>query len=434
MRFETTADLLADRELEAGLVVALALAPGLVEQVRDELAGDDFADDALGALYAALLDGRPVAVPEAAAVADVVAAARRVAALAGGRKLAGVPPLLSQRLLALQRGDATLDDVLADFADAAARGVEAATPAQPLRPAGALVGDVLADAAARHRHRQETGNEVMGLPTGLDELDRLVGGFEPGTLTVLMARPNAGKTTLVNQWGYAIAKGGSPVLYLSFENPPADLIRKHIVRIAGVPASDVLRGRAPQDRLAQAAQVFTRDVGDRLYFVAGTAATNVGAIAAMAHRIRRRHPDAGPMLIVVDYLQKLATRPGDGPRGAGYDDLRGNVSRVSQELRDLARAVASPVLAISSVNRAAYANEKAKPSAASAKESGSIEFDSDVMLALADDDDESSPPGLLPVRLDVLKARFGPTGGVRLYFNGAQARFDPRVAAPAGRR
>ncbi len=133
-------------------------------------------------------------------------------------------------------------------------------------------------------------------------------------------------------------------------------------------------------------------------------------------------------------LQKLATRPGDdGPRGAGYDDLRGNVARVTQELRDLARTLVAPVLAVSSVNRAAYATDAARPTAASAKESGSIEFDADVVLALADEKDEGAglAPGLKGIKLDVLKNRYGPTGSLALVFDGARGRFDPREPVPA---
>ena len=440
MTFATAADLLADVELEAQLVAALATNPAAVELVRDELMLDAFTDAEHRAAFAALLDERPIAAPpDVSPAADPLAAARRLADLAGGRKLSPVPHQLGAKLAALRRGDVTLDDVLADFAAAASRGVEAATPTAPLRPSGELVPGVLADAEMRVAHRQETGSGVIGLRTGLDKLDDLIGGLEGGTLTVLLARPNAGKTTLCNQFAWHVAKDGAPVLYVSFENPPDDLIRKHLVRIAGVSALDVMRGRGNLSQLEVAARTYVEAVGDRLYYVAASASTNVAAVAAMAHRIRRRHPDAPPPLIVADYLQKFAARPGDdGGRGAGYDDLRGNVARVTQELRDLARGLGSPVLTVSSVNRAAYATDTAKPTSASAKESGSIEFDCDVLLALAEDKDEGGlAPGLKAVKLDILKNRYGPLGFVSLTFDGARGRFDPRDAnAPTlgGRR
>lgn len=439
MMFEAPADLLADAQLEAQLIAALALNPAAVEQVRDELAADAFTVAEMRDAYAALLEERPVAVPaDALPVADPLAAARRLADLAGGRKLAPVPYLLGAKLAALAGGNVGLADVLADFAAAASRGVEAATPTMPLRPSGALVADVLADAERRAQHLERTGSGIVGLRTGIERLDDLTGGLEGGTLTVLLARPNAGKTTLVNTWAYHVAKDGAPVLFVSFENPPDDLIRKHLVRLASVSAHDVMRGRGNLSMLESAARIYLQDVGERLYYVAATASTNVAAVAAMAHRIRRRHPDAHPPLIIADYLQKFATRPGDeGGRGAGYDDLRGNVARVTQELRDLGRALGSPVLTISSVNRAAYASDTAKPNAASAKESGSIEFDCDVLLALADDkDDGGLAPGSRAVKIDVLKNRYGPLGFVPLTFDGARGRFEPRSTglALSGRR
>jgi replicative DNA helicase len=432
--FETTASLLADAELEAQLVAALATQPAIVEQARDILTRDAFTDAALADAFTALLDGRPVTPPaDTIPAQDPLAAAQRLADLSGGRRLAGVPAMLGGKLLDLSRGTTTLAAVLSDFTTAASQGVEAATPTMPLQPSGALVASVLADAARRADHLATTGSGIIGLRTGLDRLDEMTGGMEGNTLTVLLARPNAGKTTLCNGWAYRVAQDGAPVLFVSFENPPDDLVRKHLVRIAGLSASDVMRGRGNLSMLDAAAQVYQRDVGDRLYYVAATASTNVAAIATMAYRIRRRHPDAPPPLIVLDYLQKLATRPSDeGGRGAGYDDLRGNVARVTQELRDIARALHAPVLTVSSVNRAAYATDAAKPTAASAKESGSIEFDADVLLALADDKDEGNlPMGVRPVRLDVIKNRYGQTGSVSLAFNGAQGRFDPRdVHAP----
>ncbi len=288
---------------------------------------------------------------------------------------------------------------------------------------------MLADVAARARQRALTGDAIMGVRTGLGALDEKIGGLEAGTLTVLLARPNIGKTTLCNQWAYRVAAGGDPVLFVSFENPPADLIRKHLVRLSGVAALDVLRGKVAPEHLAAAASTFRRDVGGRLYYASATAATDVATIRCLAFYILRRHRDAGRVLVVVDYLQKLATRPpSDGRRGAGYDDLRGNVGRVTQELRDLAGELASPVLAIGSVNRAAYNRDDARPGLHSGKESGDLEYSAETVLILADEKDAApAPPGMTPVRLEIAKNRYGPTGVVELMFNAAAGRFEERT-------
>ena len=429
MAFDTAETLLADAQLEGELVAALALDPAAVELVPRRAVPRGLHHRGPGHRLCGRPRRHPFRLPRNRPGAGPRRGRPPARRAARGASACPALPLLARKLTDLSAGKVSLAEALASFSAAANAGVEAATPAHPLRPAGAIVADVLADARARLEHRAVTGSSVMGLRTGLERLDELIGGLEGGTLTVLLARPNIGKTTLCNGWAYHVAKAGASMLYLSFENPPDDLIRKHLVRIAGVSALDVMRGRADPNQLASAAEVFSRDVGDRLYYVPGTATTNTAAVATLAHRIRKRHPDAPAPLIVLDYLQKLATRPSDdGPRGAGYDDLRGNVARVTQELRDLARTLNAPVLAVSSVNRAAYATTEARPTAASAKESGSIEFDADVVLALADEKDEGAglAPGLKGVKLDVLKNRYGPTGGINLVFNGAQGRFDPR--------
>lgn len=431
--FPTTTDLLTDPQLEAAMLVAIAGNPAIVDLLRDLLQPADFATTELAQAFAAALEGEPFPVPAGDPAPNLALAARRLADLSGARKLDHVPRQLARGLLDVAEGRRPLDDVIADFSAAAGQGIEAATPSQPLQPAGALVGDVLAGIQERHELRNATGSAVTGLRTGIPQLDDMTGGLEGGTITIVQAAPNVGKSTLVNSWAYNVAREGAPVLFLSFENPASDLVRKNLLRLANRSGIELLQGKIPADAFTQAAQTFSHEVGSRLYYVTGTATTDMTALRAMAYRIRKRHPEARSMLICVDYVQKWAAlKPtGDGPRGAGFDDMRGTVTQLLQQLRDVARELHSPVLAVGSVGRQAYDTEKARPTIASGSESRSVEYDADTLLLLSEDREYDGPlsQGTMAMRLELAKSRYGPRGVVPLFFNPAGARYTLRDAS-----
>ena len=125
---------------------------------------------------------------------------------------------------------------------------ETLTPAAAPMPVSGLLGDVLTDVAHRYETRQATGHDVMGHSTGYSHLDNLLGGLEPGRISIMLAAPGAGKTTFSNQMAYTLAANGVPVLYCSYENAPADLAMKQLARIAGKSPAMIRRGNvAPAD-------------------------------------------------------------------------------------------------------------------------------------------------------------------------------------------
>jgi len=441
----TGANLFADPEREARLIAALVVEPGLIRAIEDELAPDAISTPELRAGYRALLRGEPVsasittAAPSAHPLEDARVLANMHAAGATYALLMQAPGIVD----GIRNGSRGADDLERLLSEALAAGRATRTALQPLTPSGALIGDVLADLDERARRLKETGSAIIGLCTGFATLDERIGGLEPSTVTLLAAKPNIGKTTLANQWAYAIARS-SPVLYVSFENPPADLIRKQLTRLASVNATDALRGRADHAKLATAAETYAAQAGARLYYVSATASTDVGTIQGLAERVQRAHRSpAGelpPVLVIVDYLQKLALLERAG-RG---DDMRHRVARVVQELRDLAEAISSPVLAITTVNRAAYANGNDRPGMANLKESGDLEYAADVVLLLSDEPEEpegkgkrtSEPaaPGFKAIWLDVAKNRYGKTGALPLLFASGAGRFEERTTGGLGGR
>ncbi len=284
---------------------------------------------------------------------------------------------------------------------------------EPLMPASSLLQALFADIHERYTQRRETGLDAIGHSTGFPRLDRILGGLDRGRMSILLAAPGAGKTTFSNQVAHHIAENGVPVLYVSFENAPDDLVLKQIARIAGKSAQDIRRGRVAPTDLQVAYEAFQRGAGQRLCYMTGTSSTSIETLRTAIGQMHERHPDTHPV-VVVDFLQRLAMTSMIVGRGSGLDDMRGRVGLIAQQLRELANDTGSHVWAISSTNRAAYNTDKATPTLASARESGDVEFAADHVITLARGKGDSLSMTTDPYVLGVVKNRHGETGDVSI--------------------
>jgi replicative DNA helicase len=280
-----------------------------------------------------------------------------------------------------------------------------------LQWASALLPQVLADAEARRQQRETTGNAVLGVPTGVAQLDSLLGGFTEG-LYLLAGPPGMGKTTLALQIA-AAATRDVPVVVVTFEHAPANLTLKLLCARAGVNLRDVQRGFADLAKLRMAAEDW-QPVAERLAVVEGSSQLTVAHVRAQARRALRQH-QAERCLVIVDYLQLWAKVA---------EDLRGNfsvrerVEMLGGLLRELALGLHSPVLALASQNRSAgnYGNGKGSAALDSLKESGDLEYAADVVLFLTEAQERLATPPARAVELTVAKNRHGETGKVGLIF------------------
>lgn len=422
-----------DPAVELALLAALQHAPALVWGPVGQLAPDLFTAGR-GATYAALVAAAQAEQPmpslvDAAPAADPLAAAGQVRNRAQARILDAALAALGRELNRAHDRPEVVAEALAAFEAAAARARQVGAPAGALVAAADLLAGIVADVQQRAEHRAATGSDVMGIPTGFPRLDDLLNGLEPGLL-VLAGQPGMGKTTLANLIAANVAERGVPVLYVSYENSRENLILKHLCRLAGVAETDARRGKVDPVLLGVVARTFGERSGC-LYYLEASAETTVEGIGALAAQVRRRHR-ADRVLVVVDYLQKMA-------HTAGYDELRANVGKIAAQLRDLSRALASPVLALASLNRAGYAGgngdepgTKRRPNMAHLKESGDIEYGADVVLLMSEGDQDGPPRAdARPVVLRVEKNRGGPAGeNVRLVFKPARGDFAEQ--APVG--
>jgi replicative DNA helicase len=394
-------------------MAAIAGAPALYWELLDTLPTEAFAaePEAWGALAAAIEAERPAAVPvEWSASSDPQASGRRLADLYQRRLLAGAQERLAARL----HDPETPAAMLASLLEEEAAGVQAAireTAAGRLLWASDLLSDVLRDAETRNLKRLETGKPVLGLPTGIGKLDTLIGGLQEG-LTLLAGAPGVGKTTFALQLAGAVAPL-APVVYVSFENSPANLALKAICARGTVNPLDVQRGLVDLGKLREGARLW-QPVAERLAILEGSSALTMAQIRALALRAMNRHKSE-QCLIVVDYLQLMAKASAEL---RGMATVRERVETLGAMLRELSSRLRSPVVALASQNRAegGYDGQKGSASLSSLKESGDLEYAADVVLFLTPAKERQAIAPARAVDLTIGKNRNGDTGRVPLIF------------------
>jgi replicative DNA helicase len=403
-----------DRAAEEALLASIAQHPPVYFELVGQLSPDIFTHhaDVWRQLALAIEAERQPIIPEGwPPAADLHAMASRLVDLHQRRLLAAAQERLAQALFdetVPAPAVATLLEEEARRAQAVIRG----SHADALQWADTLVPQVLATAEARRRQREQTGQPVMGLPTGLRRVDALLNGLDGGLLYILGGPPGAGKTTCALQIAGHVA-GTVPVIYVTFENSRENLIIKAISALAEANAKDVQRGFADLERLRKAADRW-QPSAHRVALVEGSSRLTVAQVRAYTRHAMQRH-QAPQCLVIVDYLQ-LWAKVAESTRAA--QPVRERVELLGWALRELAQDLRSPVLALSSQNRAQGDYGRGKGSAAldSLKESGDIEYAADVVLFLTQAPEGKATPPAVALELTVAKHRHGETGKVGLIF------------------
>lgn len=279
-----------------------------------------------------------------------------------------------------------------------------------LRQSFIPIKEALSESFDRLDELHKTAGGLRGVPTGFTDLDNLLAGLQQSNLIVLAARPGIGKTAL----GLNIARAVSvdykiPVGVFSLEMSKEELTDRLLVRQSEIDAWKLKTGRLEEEdftRFSEAMGV----LADASLFIDDTPGISV---LEMRTKARRLQVEKGLQLLVVDYLQLI--------RGRGLENRVQEVSEISMGLKNLARELKIPVIAMSQLSRAVEVRGGQRPRLADLRESGSIEQDADVVMFLYREDEENPEN----ITLEISKHRNGPTGLIHLRFVGSRISFYP---------
>ncbi len=262
----------------------------------------------------------------------------------------------------------------------------------------------------------QEGGTTTGATTGFVDLDKKLAGLHPTDLLILAARPAMGKTALALNIAQNVALlEGLPVAIFSLEMSRGQLVTRMLCCYGLVEAGRVRTGSLDTEdweRFLDASEALRKTH----VHIDDTPGLSIGDLQARARALHAEHGNLG--LVVIDYLQLMK---GDDPRASREQQI----SAISRGLKGLAKDLECPVIALSQLNRGVESRQDKRPLVSDLRESGAIEQDADVILFIYRDEyynPESADRGLAEVI--IAKQRNGPTGTVKLAFQGQFTRFD----------
>jgi replicative DNA helicase len=265
--------------------------------------------------------------------------------------------------------------------------------------------DQAADAYLDLTERRAVGL-VGGLNYGFSALDRVLNPARGGEMIVLAARPSVGKTAMAEMVADTWSRqSADPVLFVSLEMSLTMLLDRSISRDTGLPAYDIIRGHLDETGIQQAKDAATLRRGRRVWYLDDPFATT-NSVRAMAAKLRILA--GGLSGIVVDYLQLL--------KDAGDQEVQ-RVTKISRQIKAIAREFEVPLLVLSQLSRAPEMREDPHPRLSDLRESGAIEQDADAVIGLY------RPLESTVIDVEVLKQRQGMLGRTQLYFDNDHVRF-----------
>ena len=245
---------------------------------------------------------------------------------------------------------------------------------------------------------------VPGIPTGLNDVDKLLDGFQPAELTVIAARPSMGKTDTLNHFAlHAGLAGYKPVIF-SLEMSRTSMIDRFIAIMGGY---NRLRMRNPytyftEEQKARWLPTLAR-LNEANLHIDDSAGMTVSQMRAVTRKIMHTEPKLKP-IVFIDYLQIIRSESKSLNRTE-------TIGQISNDLKQMAKEFNCPVICLSQLNRSVEARDNKRPIMSDLRDSGNIEQDADVIGFLYRDDyynKDTNYPGLLEI--NIAKHRNGPTG------------------------
>ena len=288
---------------------------------------------------------------------------------------------------------------------------------------------------ARSAYQNEEG--IVGVPTGLTDLDTRLGGLHKQDLVIIAGRPSMGKTALATNIAFHAAKNiekkgaKSTVAFFSLEMSSEQLATRILSEQSKIRSNDIRRGKVSEKEFEQFIET-SKNIFELPLYIDETPAITISAISNRSRRIKRLF---GLELIVVDYIQLM--------KSIGKKEFNRvqEISEITQGLKALAKELNVPVLALSQLSRQVEQRDNKKPQLSDLRESGSIEQDADVVMFVYREAYylENKEPTLGSIehaewqqKMDEVsrlaeiiigKQRHGPTGNVKVEFEGMYTKF-----------
>ena len=279
---------------------------------------------------------------------------------------------------------------------------------------------------------------IVGVPTGLTDLDEKLGGLHKSDLVILAGRPSMGKTALATNIAYNAAQHfikkqeDTSVAFFSLEMSSEQLSTRILSEQAKIKSDDIGRGKVTEEEINRYIET-SRNINNLPLYIDETPAITIATLSNRARRIKRMY---GLSLIVVDYIQLMRSSTNRKNDGRVQE-----ISEITQGLKALAKELSVPVLALSQLSRAVEQRDDKQPQLADLRESGSIEQDADVVMFVYREAYylERKQPKLGSIEhaewqskmndvnglADIIlgKQRHGPTGTVKVEFEGIYTKF-----------
>lgn len=271
------------------------------------------------------------------------------------------------------------------------------------------VKDALADSFDRLDELHKSDGQMRGVATGWRSLDNLLSGMQQSNLLILAARPGTGKTAFaLNIAQHVAVKEKQPVGFFSLEMSKEELIDRLLVSEANIDAWKLKTGRLGEDEFARLSDAMGVLAESPIYIDD----TPGMSILEMRTKARRLAAEYGLKLIIMDYLTLARA-------SRNMESRVQEVAEISMGLKNIAKELKIPVIALSQLNRSVEHRGSNQPQLSDLRESGAIEQDADVVMFLYREDSEDREG----IKLSIAKHRNGPVATIDMRFLGNKMRF-----------
>ncbi|MEO5646239.1 MAG: replicative DNA helicase [Candidatus Paceibacterota bacterium] len=302
---------------------------------------------------------------------------------------------------------------VADIIDTAEKSIFSISSGMNVKNAFVSIKSSLIETMEQTVRLSESKDEIRGIKTGYDDLDALTAGLQKSDLIILAARPSMGKTTFALDMARNVALSGVPVGIFSLEMSAQQLVQRMLSAESRVDAWSIRTGHGLSAHHFTALQEAASRLQKAPIYIDDQAGNSIVKMRAVARRLKSEH---GLGLIVIDYLQLMTA-------SKNYDNMVNQVTEISRSLKQLARELDVPVLALSQLSRAVE-QRGGRPRLSDLRDSGSIEQDADLVMFIHREDrykEQHEKDNITEILIE--KHRNGAVGMVELLFDGKTTSF-----------